>query len=103
MRKTIRLIFTFYKSYAAASILITLASLYLVNLYGTKAIYILQALFWFKVITLGVIFYYIQKYKKEGFYYYKNLGLTKKHLWISTLVFDFTLFLLLVSLTVRVQ
>ncbi len=101
--RTIRLITTFYKSFALASNLITLASLYLINLYGEKAIHIFQALFWFKIIALGLIFCYIHNYKREGFYYYKNLGLTKRHLWISTFAFDFTLFILLILLTLRLQ
>ncbi|MDB5120068.1 MAG: hypothetical protein JWN56_1286 [Sphingobacteriales bacterium] len=103
MRTTIRLIITFYKSFAFASNLITLSCLYLIIWYGEKAIYIVQALFWFKIITLGLIFYYIQSSKKDEFYYYKNLGLTKKHLWISTLTVDFILFLILFFLTLRAQ
>src|SRR5690606_39318372 len=91
MRMTIRLIITFYKSFAFASNLITLSCLYLIILYAEKAIYIVQALIWFKIGTLGMIFYYIQSYKRDEFYYYKNLGLAKKHLWISTLTFDFVL------------
>jgi type III secretory pathway component EscU len=103
MRTTIRLIITFYKSFAFASNLITFSCIYLINLYGKNAIYIIQALFWFKIITLALIFYYIQNYKKDEFYYYKNLGLTKKHLWISTFTFDFILFLILFILTLKAQ
>src|SRR5690606_28702420 len=101
MRMTIRLIITFYKSFAFASNLITLSCLYLIILYAEKAIYIVQALIWFKIGTLGMIFYYIQNYKRDEFYYYKNLGLAKKHLWISTLTFDFVLFLILSLLTLK--
>ena len=72
-------------------------------MYGEKAIYIIQALFWFKIITLGLISYYIHSYKKDEFYYYKNLGLAKKHLWISTLSFDFILFLILLFFTLKAQ
>lgn len=103
MRTTIRLIITFYKSFAFASNLITLSCLYLINFYGEKAIHIIQALFWYKIITLGLIFYYIHSFKKDKFYYYKNLGLTKKQLWISTLTFDFILFLILLFLTLKAQ
>jgi len=99
----LRLIITFYKSFAVMSLAITFACLYLINLYGSKALLILQALIWLKISTLGLIFYYIQNFKKEDFYYYKNLGLTKKKLWISTLVFDFALFILLLIITLKLQ
>lgn len=99
--KTARLIITFYKSFAFASNLITLSCLGLIIYYQEKAIYIFQALFWFKIITLGVIFYFIHSYKKDEFFYYKNLGLTKKQLWISTLIFDFLLFFVLTIGTIK--
>ena len=100
--RSVRLIVTFYSSFAFASNLITLACLYLVYLYGDKAIYIIQILFWFKILTLAVIVYFIHQYKKDLFYYYKNLGLSKKHLWIPTLTFDLALFLILLALTIKI-
>lgn len=103
MKTTVRLIITFYKSFALASNFITLACLFLISLYGKKAIYIIQALFWFKIISLGIIFYYIHNYKKDEFYYYINLGLSKKRLWITTFAFDFILFLILLILTLNAQ
>jgi hypothetical protein len=61
-----------------------------------------SAFFWFKIITLGLIYYYIHSYKNNEFYYYKNLGLTKKQLWISTLIFDFIIFLVLLTLAIKI-
>ncbi len=91
--KTLRLIVTFYKSFAFLSSLLTLICLFLIYQYGENGIHILQILFWFKLITLGSIFYFINSYKKAEFYYYKNLGISKLQLWIPVLIFDFSLFL----------
>ncbi len=100
MRK-LKLSATFYSTFAFASNLITLSCLFLISLRGEKGIYVIQILFWFKIFTLGAIFYFISNYKKNDFNYYKNLGLTKNQLWISTLTFDFVLFLLLILLTLK--
>jgi len=58
-------------------------------------------LFWFKVVTLGMIFYLNNGYKRNEYYYYKNLGISKKLLWIPTLSFEMILFLTLFFLTIR--
>lgn len=91
--KTLRLILTFYKSFALLSLLLTSTCLFIIYKYGNNGIHILQVLFWFKLGTLGLIFYYINNYKKKEFYYYKNLGISKQKLWIPILFFDFSLFL----------
>jgi hypothetical protein len=90
-------------SYALASNLITGACLYIVDLYEEKAIYIVNVLFWVKIITLGIFFYFINNHKKDVFYYYKNLGLTKKQLWIPTLTFDLMVFIILIVLTIQIK
>lgn len=91
--KTLRSILTFYKSFAFVSILITLASAVVVYLSGNKGVFMIQGFFWFKIFSLGAIFYINNTYKKDEYYYYKNLGISKLMLWIPPLVFDFVLFL----------
>ncbi|QCR21518.1 hypothetical protein C1N53_03585 [Pontibacter sp. SGAir0037] len=54
------------------------------------------AVFWFKIISLGIIFYFINSYKSKEYYYYQNLGVSKVMLWGTTLTFDFTLFLFII-------
>lgn len=93
LRKTLRSILTFYKSFAFVSILITLASAVVVYLSGSKGVFMIQGFFWFKTFSLGAIFYINNTYKKDEYYYYKNLGISKIMLWVPTLVFDFALFL----------
>ena len=92
--KTIRLILTFYKSFALSSYLITFACFFIMHQSGKNGIYLLQALFWFKIFTLGILVLFNNSYKRNEFYYYKNLGVTKLTLWLPILVFDFLFFLI---------
>jgi len=102
--KTLRLILTFYKSYAFTSLLITFISLGIVYSYGDKAVEIIQVLIWFKIFTLAIIVFYIQKYKRQQFYYYKNLGLSRLTLWFSSLSFDLLLFLIaIITLAIKLH
>ena len=57
-----------------ASSIITISSMYLVYMYG---LYAISFLFWLKIFTLGIIILFINSYKKNEFYYYQNLGLSK--------------------------
>lgn len=72
----------------------TLACLGIIYGAGKNAVNLLQAIFWFKVFSLGIIFYFINSYKGKEIYYYKNLGVSKYKLWIPILIFDFSIFLI---------
>ncbi len=92
----IRLIATFYKSsYAFVSWVISFICLALIYMQG---IAIITPLFWFKLLTLGIIVLFINSYKGNEFYYYQNLGASKLLLWISTLLLDMALFIVLLIL-----
>jgi len=91
--KTIKLISTFYKSFMLLSAVITIACLVLFWEYGLG---IFSTLFWFKIGTLGLTFYFIDNYKNKEYYYYQNLGVSKVLLWSVTLSFDFALFIFLI-------
>jgi hypothetical protein len=92
-QKFVRLVWTFYKSYIFSSITITLCSLFLFAEYGLD---IFIALFWFKIATLGITFFFINSYKKNEYYYYQNFGVSKLMLWATSLSFDFILFVFLI-------
>ena len=98
--RTLRLIGTFYKSYMIASSIITISCMNLIYVYGIS---IVTVLFWFKLITLGIIVYYINSYKKNEFYYYQNLGLSRLFLWISTIIFDVLLFVILLTVMLKIR
>jgi len=95
IHKTIRLIFTFYKSFLLASLLITGACGVLFAEYGMG---VFKVLFWLKTTTLAITFYFINTYKAKEYYYYQNLGISRVLLWSTTLIFDFMLFVLMVVL-----
>ncbi len=60
---------------------------------------VFNILFWFKIATLALITYLINIKKEEEFYYYKNLGLTKRFLLLSTLITDLVIFISLLIVT----
>ncbi|MBE9468063.1 MAG: hypothetical protein IMY72_07050 [Bacteroidetes bacterium] len=98
--RTLRLIGTFYKSYVIASSIITISCMRLIYMYGID---IFTVLFWFKIVTLGIIVYYINNYKKNEFYYYQSLGLSKLFLWISTIIIDLSLFIILLITMLQIR
>jgi len=87
--KTINLLFSFYRTYALFSLLMTICCDYILYKWGINT---LNTLVWFKVLTLSLAFLHIRNYKKYEMYYYLNLGLSKRVLWISTMAFDLILF-----------
>ncbi len=97
--KTIRLILTFYSNFFLASIAITLCCASLLYLSG---IYTFVFLFWFKLITLCVTFFFIKERKEREFYYFQNLGISRIFLWATTLFLDLFLFFLILLLTYNI-
>lgn len=91
--KAIAIIWTFYRSFILVSTLITTCCLYL---FWENGLGIFAALFWVKMVTLAITFYFINAYKKKEYYYYQNLGISKVLLWTTTLIFDVALFIFLI-------
>jgi hypothetical protein len=96
--KTIRLIWTFYKSFFFVSMVITTCCLSVFWKYGFS---VFSGLFWLKTATLGLTYYFINSYKNKEYYYYQNLGISKVLLWVVTLTFDFALFIFLITQTYK--
>lgn len=86
--KTARLLFSFYRSFVFASICIDTVCLVFFFKYGLS---VFKILFWFKLSTMAMIFYFF-KDKKE-FYYYFNQGLSRGLMWAVTLSFDFIVYI----------
>jgi hypothetical protein len=99
--RAIKLITRFYSGIFLVNFLITLSCLYLVRFFGNHARTIITTLFWYKVITIVLIFYSTVFYRKHELYYYQNLGVSKLKLAISTSVFDVLLWLVLVSIAYK--
>ncbi len=70
--KKIRIIWTFYQSFLILSLIITGSCISIFWKYGFA---VFSQLFWFKIITLGLTYYFINSYKNKEYYYYQNLGI----------------------------
>jgi hypothetical protein len=92
--RTIRLLWTFYSGFCFASTLITGVCIILYWQYGDS---IYDTLVCFKLLTLLLIYFFINSYKQDQFYYYRNLKLTKWMLWSATLAFDIAFYILLLT------
>jgi NADH:ubiquinone oxidoreductase subunit 2 (subunit N) len=89
--RILRAILSFYSSFAFVGFLLTatcLGTLY------TTGIAMFTLIFWFKVGTMWIIFYFTNSNKKKEYYYYDNLGISKRTLWIPALALDFMVFII---------
>lgn len=100
MFKIIRLIWTFYKNFLLLSAIITAFCIRAFWMYDLAGFF---GIFWCKVVTLGLTYYFINTNKKNEYYYYQNLGVPKALLWMATLSFDFIMFLVLIILTYHLK
>jgi hypothetical protein len=98
--KTTKLIWTFYKSFLLLSLIITAFCIKVFWMFEFRSFF---GIFWCKVITLGITYYFINANKSKEYYYYQNLGITKAMLWTTTIAFDFILFLSSIILTYRIK
>jgi hypothetical protein len=95
---TFKLIARFYSGIFLADFLVTLSCIYLFRHAGVQSHKIIGVLFWYKIITIVLVFYTTIYYRKNELYYYQNLGVSKLQLGIATSVFDFFLWLALILL-----
>lgn len=96
--KKLRLLFSFYSGFAFSAIIISIACAVILSVNGYQ---ILAALTWFKIISMAIIVYYINTYKHKEFYYYHNLGLSKRLLWTFTLSLDFLLCIIMFIIIIK--
>jgi hypothetical protein len=68
------------------------------HLLWTYGFSIFSAIFWVKVLSLGLIFYFINEYKSKQYYYYYNFGISKLKLWSTCMAVDIALFVLCLTL-----
>jgi hypothetical protein len=89
----LKLITRFYSGIFLANFLVSLSCVFLLWSFGSKAHDLLGILFWYKVISMVMVFYLAVHYKSRELYYYQNLGVSKLTLGLSTSAFDFALWL----------
>ena len=100
LMKKIKLYLTFYNTFNFASIVLSIICAYFFFLHGISAFSIL---FWFKIITLALTFFYIREYKANEFYFYKNLGISKKALWIFSICLDFIIYFVIIIIAINLH
>lgn len=103
LMRTIKLITRFYGGIFLANFLVTLSCVRMMQYAGHDAPKLLSLFFWYKSITIGLIFYTAIHYKKNELYYYQNLGISKRQLIIATSLFDFLTWVIFVVLQLRVD
>ncbi|WP_316747628.1 hypothetical protein [Pedobacter gandavensis] len=98
--KSPRLLMTFYAGFFPATFVISIACAALFAYLGLPS---LTILIWFKIATLGIVAYYISKYKAKEFLYYQNLGISRTFLWSGTMILDFLMFSFLFLISGKFQ
>ncbi len=91
--RLIRLILRFYRRFCLFSLGI---SLYIVMESAPLGIAAIGFAFWIKAITLGIIIGFVSYRYQPEFYYYKNLGISKRTLLIAVSFLDLLLYISMV-------
>ncbi|KQC00290.1 hypothetical protein [Pedobacter sp. Hv1] len=102
MAKIIRSLCTFYHNFFLVGFILSFCCGYAYQFYGCNY-KTLPFLFWFKVITMAIIWYAVTTNKRKEFFYYQNLGISKTLLWMVTLGIDFILFVSMLILAFKMQ
>lgn len=100
MLRFTRAVLTFYLNFLAAAWAVTAICLYIFHtLFDDNGWSTFVYLFWFKAVSLALSCYFVDIYRKKEYYYYFNLGLSKRLLWSVCLTLDAVLFLVSFILT----
>jgi hypothetical protein len=91
--KVLRLYFTFFQGFFLPAFLISLGGSAILFVWGMQAF---MAVFWYKIVTMFVLYSFVKRYKKKEFFYYQNLGLSLLKLWSFALIIDMFLFITLI-------
>ena len=93
VKRGARLCVSFYEMFAASALAVSFACGLIMFIYRMKSpavvAVIVVATFWFKVATMVFIRFTTKRKSGRFFYYYKNVGVSVRWLWGTTLPFDF--------------
>ncbi|MEK7719056.1 MAG: hypothetical protein AAB347_05520 [Bacteroidota bacterium] len=78
--RTFRAILSFYNSFAFLGFLLTAACLTIVF---TNGIVMFTILFWFKIGTMWLIYYFTDSYKSKEYYYYDLYVITNGKTYLT--------------------
>lgn len=94
--RNVRIIIVFYKNFIVLSLLLNIIFIRLFYLFGFSIFF---GLFWIKILSYLVAFYFVNSNKKNEYFFYQNIGFKRKFLWTITIVFDFILFIITIIAT----
>ena len=94
--RSLRIIIVFYKNFILLSLLLNVVCNRLFYLFGFSIFF---GLFWIKMVSYLVAFYFVNSNKKNEYFFYQNIGFKRKFLWTITIVFDFILFIITIITT----
>jgi hypothetical protein len=100
--RALKLIIRFYYGLFLADFLISLSCVFLLAHLGNEAYKIIGILFWYKVITIALVFYGALFYKKNEQYYYQSLGVSSIQLLLVTSLIDFSIWLALIIIQMNI-
>ncbi len=84
--------YTFFRSFYAAGGCISLCCGWLFYRWGGGS---LAPLLYFKLGTTAIVYYMVNRFKHREYYYYHNLGISKRKLWAFYEFCDLLVFVLL--------
>lgn len=90
--RRLKIYYTFFRSFYLAGFCISLCCGWLVYRWGDD---LLQPVIWFKLLTAAVVYYLADRLKHREYYYYHNLGISKRKLWAFYELCDLLVFVLL--------
>jgi len=94
--RTLKLITRFYRGIFLANFFVTIVCVYAIAFHRDEANKLIGTFFWGKIVTLSMILYFALQSQKKELYYYQNLGVSKRRLAVTTWMFDFSLWLMLI-------
>lgn len=83
--RTLRLFATFYRNFFWFSFILFCCSVFIFVNNGLSSV---KGIFWLKIITSFLVYFFVDKYMRKEYFYYRNLGLSKKKIWWAIFSFE---------------
>src|SRR4051812_11469899 len=93
--RTLKLTARFYRGILLPNLFVTIVSFYAIASHRDQANKLIGTFFWGKIVTIALVIYFAFVAQKKELYYYQNLGVSKQKLAVTTGLFDFLLWLVL--------
>jgi len=101
VRLTMRVPLTFYKNFSVISITVSIICCVLVLASGSP--YFTVMAFWMKFFSNAGLLAYVHLFRADQFTFFANLGYSQKQLYLQFLAIDFTIWIILNSITLMLR